>query len=61
MTISGNFKHFQYFNFEIDFLKNKNLFQKTGVAFLAECTRIENASFSYKAALSDANLRQIEW
>ena len=33
MTISEDFKHFQYFNFEIDFLENKNLFQKTGVQF----------------------------
>ena len=25
-----NFKRFQYFNFETDFLENENLFQKTG-------------------------------
>ena len=26
VTISGNFEHFQYFNFETDFLENENLF-----------------------------------
>ena len=30
----GNFTRFQYFNFETDFLKIENLFQKTGVLFL---------------------------
>ena len=29
--VSGNFERFQYFNFEIDFLENENLFQKAGV------------------------------
>ena len=43
VTISGNFELFQYFNFEIDFLKNENLFEKTGVALLVESTKIENA------------------
>ena len=33
MTISGNFASFQYFNFKTEFLKNENLFQKTGVPF----------------------------
>ena len=33
LTISGKFKGFQYFNFEKDFLKNENLFQKTGARF----------------------------
>ena len=35
VTISGNFKRFQYFNFETDFLENENLFQKTGVQFFS--------------------------
>ena len=45
VTISENFKRFQYFNFETDFPENENLFQKTGVRFLVESTKIENASF----------------
>ena len=33
MTVSGNFERFQYFNFELDFLENEKLFQKTRVRF----------------------------
>ena len=57
MTISGNFKRFQYFNFEIDFLENENLFQKAGDPFLVENTKIETASFPYKTAISEANVK----
>ena len=28
VTMTGNFKYFQYFNYETDFLENQNLFQK---------------------------------
>ena len=56
VTVSENFKRFQYFNFKIDFLENKNFFQKTGVQFLVESTKIENASFPYKTAISEANV-----
>ena len=56
VTVSENFKRFQCFNFEIDFLENKNFFQKTGVQFLVESTKIENASFPYKTAISEANV-----
>ena len=59
ITISGNFEHFRYFNFEIDFLENDNLFQKTGVPFFSwvESAKIENASFPYKIAISEANVK----
>ena len=57
MTISGNFERFQYFNFEADFLENENLFQKTGVPFFVESTKIENTSFRYKTAISEANVK----
>ena len=33
VTTSESFKHFQYSNFETNFLVNENLFQKTGVPF----------------------------
>ena len=42
------------------FLKNKIIFQKTvplQYHFLAESTRIENATFTYKTVLSEANIR----
>ena len=57
VTITGNFEHFQYFKFETDFLENENLFQKTGVPFLVDCTKIENALFPYKTAISEANVK----
>ena len=38
VTISENFEHFQYFNFETDFLENENFFR-----FLVERTKIEKA------------------
>ena len=43
--------------FWTDFLKNKNLFQKTGAPFLAESTKIKNPSFPYKTTISDANVK----
>ena len=35
--------------------KIKAFFKKTGVSFLVESTKIENASFPYKTAISEAN------
>ena len=55
LTTTENFEHFQYF--EINFLKNENLFQKTGLPFFfGESTKIENATFPYKTTLSEANV-----
>ena len=56
MRISGNFERFPYFNFEIDFQENENLFQKTGVPFLVESTKID-ALFPYKTTISEANVK----
>ena len=47
MTITGNFERFQYFNSETNFLK----------VFLVESTKIKNSTFSYKTALSEANVK----
>ena len=57
MAVSENFKRFQCFNFETDFLENEPLFQKIGVPFLVERTKIENASFLYKTATSEAHVK----
>ena len=35
VTISGNFECSHCCNFEINFLKNENLFQKTGLTFFS--------------------------
>ena len=55
VKITENFERFQYFNFEINFLKNKTLFKKLEYRFLVESTKIESAAFTYKTALSEAN------
>ena len=47
---------FSTFNFKTTFLKNENFFQKTGVCFLVESTKIENATFPNKTALPEANV-----
>ena len=49
--MTGNFERFQYFNFEINFLKSASPFQKTG------STKIDNTAFLYKTALSEANVK----
>ena len=59
MTVTGNFEPFQYFNFETNFLKNpKTLFKKLEYRFLVESTKIEDASFPHKTALSEANVKR---
>ena len=57
MTITGNFECFQYFNFEINFLKNETFFKNLEYRFLVESTAIENATFPYKTSLSEANVK----
>ena len=54
--ITRNFKCFHFFNFEINFLKIKNLFQKTEVP-LVQITKIESAKFPHKTALSEVNVK----
>ena len=56
MAITGNFEQFQYFNSETNFLKNA-LFKKLESCFLVESTKIENITFPYKTALSEANVK----
>ena len=51
-----NFKRFQYLNFEI-ILKTKTFSKKLEYRFLAESTKMENKSFPYKTALSEANVK----
>ena len=62
MAVSWNFEGFQYLNFETDFLEKKTFQKGTGVKkleyrFLAESTKIKNASFPYKIASSEANVK----
>ena len=57
VTISGNFENFQYFNFEKKFLKNETFSKKLEYHFPVESTKFENATFPYKTALSEANVK----
>ena len=57
VTISESFKRFQCFNFETNFLEKENLFQKTGVPFLVETTKIEKISCPFKTALPETNVK----
>ena len=43
--------------FENDFLKNKDFFQKAGVRFSVESTKIESAIYAHKTALPEANVK----
>ena len=45
MTVTRNFEHFQYFNFETNFLENKDVYLKSGVALLVESSKIKSESF----------------
>ena len=54
LTISGNFKCFQYF---LSIWKRKAFFKKLGNLFLFESTKIENTSFPYKTAISEVNVK----
>ena len=53
-----NFLRFQYINFETNFLKKKTFFKTREYCYLVESTKIENATFSYKTALSEANVKK---
>ena len=48
VAIIGNFKRFRYFDFEVDFLKNNNLFQRTGVLFYLKPLRLKTHHFHTK-------------
>ena len=52
-----SFERFQYFQFETNFLEIENIFQKTGVLFVVESTKIKNASFPYKTAVSEDKVK----
>ena len=57
MKIGENFERFQYFNSETDFLENENFFKKLEYRSLVKRTKIEKASFPYKTATSEANVK----
>ena len=57
MTITGNFERFQCLYFETFFLKNENLFRKSGEPFFGlKYFRCKNKTFPEKSALSEDNV-----
>ena len=48
---------FNAFTLKLIFSKTKTFFKKLEYRFLVESTRIENATFSYKIALSEVNVK----
>ena len=61
VTVSRNFERFQYFNFEINFLKNKKLLQKMEYSFLVETQKFNTQYFHAKVPYKKPMLRQIVW
>ena len=57
MTISERFEHFQYFNFEIDFLEKENFFKKLEYRFLVERTKSQKGIISIQNCQSEANVK----
>ena len=61
VTIWESFKHFQYFNFETNFLENENRFRETGVPFFGWNHYDWKHHFHSKLLCQKPMLRQIEW
>ena len=56
VTISKNFEHFQYFNFETDFLENENVFQKSwSTAFQLKVLRLKTHHLHTKLSYVKTN------
>ena len=57
VAISGNFEQFQYLTLKQTSRKTKTFFKKLEYSFLVESTKIRNASFPYKTAISEATVK----
>ena len=57
VTISESFKRFQYLTLKQIFWKTKPFFKKLEYRFLVETIKIENTSFLFKSAPSEANVQ----
>ena len=60
MTISENFERIKYFNLNLlkqIYWRMKTFFKKLEYCFSVESTKIENEWFSYKTAISEANVK----
>ena len=57
LTISESFKRSNTLTLIQTFWKAKTFFKKLEYRFLVETTKIENTSFPFKTALSEANIK----
>ena len=58
IDITGDFERFQHLNFETSFLKKTKIFlKKLDYRFLVQSTTNNSATFPYKTALSEANVK----
>ena len=57
MAISENFKRFNTLTLKQVFWKTKTIFKKLESRFLVETPKIQNTSFPFKTALSEANVK----
>ena len=57
VTITGNFEHFHYHNFETSSMEKRHFFRKLEYRFLLESTTIGNATFPYKTTLLETNVK----
>ena len=62
MTITEDFKRFQYFNSETDFLENENLFQRNwSIVFYLKAIILKTHHFHTKLPYQKPMFRQIKW
>ena len=62
VTITGNFKRFQYFKLETIFLKNENFFSENwSTLFYLKALKLKTHNFHTKLTCQDLKLRQMEW
>ena len=62
MTITEDFKRFQYFNSETDFLENEKLFQRNwSTVFYLKAIILKTHHFHTKLPYQKPMLRQIKW
>ena len=61
VTVTGNFGHFQYSNFETSFLKTENFFLNWRSAFQLNILRLKTQHFHTKLPCQKPTLKQTKW
>ena len=61
VTITGNFKHFQCFKFETNFVKNETFSKNWSTVFKLEVLRLQTQHIHVKLPCQKSMLGQIKW